>query len=273
MNPGQMTTVPPRAETNAQIPTPQTTMGVLSDFGALSDLENISDVVPDFSWMTSMEIYKQSFIWSVNDDPGKELIKIYPSSKINAGDARSDIWAITAVPCDWHFIPFTASRWWSGFPTIRLMAIKPPRVTGKLLVVWYPDLHWLDEAPDDTLQRSIKYEWDLGESSEYSLKLSGYNITRLRPTWLNLAYGASNAVTSQYRDSVSQAPPLQQCTFGVLKVTVQNSLQPGSIFPDSIRILIFQSFTDSTFSTSTDLRGSRPHFFGVTRSPYIERHE
>lgn len=270
MNPGELSTVPPRAETVPQTPTPQTNMGVVSDFGALSDVENITDVVPDYSWMSSMEIYKEAFRWSVNDAPGKLLIKIFPTSKLDSANESRNIQLLSLLPADWHFIPFTSSRWWSGYPVVRLMAIKPPRVTGKLLISWYPDLHWLDESPDDTIKRSIKYEWDLGESSEYSLMLSGYNITRLRPTWLNIFYGNSSAVNPNLRDSMSQAPPLMQCTFGYLQVEVQNPLQPGSIYPDSIRILIFQSFSNTTFTTSTDLRGSRPHMFGVTDSPYIE---
>lgn len=74
-------TIPPRAPTNPIQPAPMTNMGVLADFGVPSDNELISDIVPDFDWMSKMEIYKTYFTFSVNQSPGTELGIVYPMQK------------------------------------------------------------------------------------------------------------------------------------------------------------------------------------------------
>lgn len=263
------TTIPPRAPTNPLQPAPMTNMGVLADFGAPSDNEPISDIVPDFGWMSEMEIYKSYFTFSVNQSPGTELGIIYPMQKNNSNDPNMT--RLYKIPADWHFLPFCSSRWWSGNIRLRFMAIKPKEITGKLLIKWYPDLSFLNPSqPADTLARSVKYEWDLGTSNEYSLIITGYNITRLRQTWLPLAMGASKDVTPTLRDSMSSVPPLMQFTFGYLRIYSQSRLQVGSLYPDSIRILVFLSFSDASFHTSTDVRGEAFHAFCVGPPPIIE---
>lgn len=255
---GQLTTVPPRAMTVPNQPTPMTNMGILADYGAPSDNEMITDIPPDFSWMAGIETYHGYYEFKVSDLPGTSKL-FYPTFKKDAADG---IITLTGINADWHFIPFCTSRWWSGRPRLRFMAIKPKQVTGKLILQWYPDLGAEGAANQDTeLQRNIKYEWDLGTSSEYSLDLTGYNCTRLRPTWLPTSRTESGIVY--------QIPPLVQYTFGYVTLRVQHLLQPGSIFPDSIRILVFQSFQDCTFHTSTDIRGDRAHFFAVGNVPDI----
>lgn len=252
MSEGTLTTVPPRALTVPAIPTPMTNMGIISDYGAPSDYENITDIPPDYSWMSALEVYKTMFTFSVNDAISKSLIQLYPCAKTDANRR------LYKVDPDWHFIPFCSSRWWSGSPRLRFMAIKPPQVRGKLLITWTPDISRVGYM--DTISRSIKYEWDLGTSTEYSCDLTGYNCTRLRQTWVP-TFPAST-LTSML--SIGQFPPMMQYTFGAFKVQVQSQLQPGSIFPDSIRILVFLSFQNTSFHTSTDLRGGSLHLFSLT---------
>lgn len=258
---------PPRAPTSPTVPNPMTNMGVMSDYGAPSGYEEISDIKPDFSWLSSYEIYLDHFVFSASDSSEKELTGVYPMAKeYNAKNNHRPVSLYNIVP-DWHFIPFLSSRWWSGKVQLRFMAIKPKDVTGKLLLTWYPDVSEYDSSPGlDSLRRKIKYEWDLGQSNEYSMIISGYNTTRLRPTWI--PYVPFTPQLSQ--PSVSSCgilPPLVNYTMGVVSVTVANPLQPGSLYPDSIRILVFHSFPDSSFHTSVDVRGDQIHTFGVNGPP------
>lgn len=263
--------VPPRSSTDAISPSPLTNMGTLSDYGLLSDPEPITDVSPDFGWMSSMEIFRGSFTFSKDSTMFKTLISILPYFKshyFNSLPTNEHVMAqATDMIPDWHFLPFLSSRWWSGKVRIRLMAIKPEQVTGKLLISWTPDIYADYEQSttrSDTLRRSIKYEWDLGTSNEYSLEIVGYNVTRLRPTWLHWVPYSDK---KEDPPSCGIMPPLMMYTSGILNIEPIQSLQPGSLFPDSIRILFFHSFHDTSFHTSTDVRGTAFHFFGVRGPP------
>jgi len=256
MEDSNVNTVPPRAFTNPAVPTPVTNMGTLADYGAVSDHEPVCDIPPDFSWMTGLEVFRESFVFSVDSPLEKEIYRIVPFAKVAAG-TNSPIQQLYA---DWHYVPFLTSKWWSGKVRLRFMAIKPPRVTGKLLIRWTPDLSDFSDSLGDGLRRRIKYEWDLGTSNEYTVEISGYNITRLRPTWLSRALLIFQNPTFPYQ-SCGQYFPIMQYSVGGLDIIPAQSLQPGSLFPDSIRVLVFQSWVDCDFHTSTDIRGSIPHFF------------
>jgi len=256
MGDSNVNTVPPRAFTNPAIPTPVTNMGTLADYGAISDHEPICDIPPDFSWMAGIEVFRESFSFSVDSPLEKEIYRIVPFSKLPAGKRQN----IQFLKADWHFIPFLTSRWWSGKVRLRFMALKPPRVTGKLLIRWTPDLSDFSTSLGDGLRRRIKYEWDLGTSNEYTVEISGYNITRLRPTWISRASLIYQDPQRKYQ-SCGQDYPIMQYSVGGLDIIPAQSLQPGSLFPDSIRILVFQSWVDCDFHTSTDIRGSIGHFF------------
>lgn len=262
----EFSSVPPRAFTNPAQPSPMTNLGTLSDYGAPSDRENITDIPPDFGWMSALEIFMGAFVMNQTDMPEKDIATIYPMSKVPALLPAGQWQPIQGLKADWHFIPFLVSRWWSGGVRVRFMAIKPPRVTGKILISWFPDVGAVtNSSTTDTLHRSIKYEWDLGTSNEYSLCLTGYNVTRLRPTWLPIQKG--HGPDSDVRASCRQSPPLVQYSMGRLELTVAQILQPGSLFPDSIRILVFHSFEDTTFHTSVDIKGDANHFFGIQGAP------
>lgn len=262
--------VPPRAYTNPAQPSPMTNLGTLSDYGVPSDKENITDIPPDFGWMSALEIFMGAFTMNQQDPPEKEIATIYPMSKVPTVLPAGQYSNMQDLKADWHFIPFCSSRWWSGGVRLRFMAIKPPRVTGKILFSWFPDVGATGNTTStDRLRRSIKYEWDLGTSNEYSLSLTGYNITRLRPTWIPKQRGAPNDHPSA-RASCVIRPPLVQYSMGRLELTIGQILQPGSLFPDSIRILVFQSFEDTTFHTSVDIRGDATHFFGIQGAPDFE---
>lgn len=259
---------PPRAPTSPAVPNPMTNMGVMSDYGAGSEYEEICDIKPDFNWLSSYEIFMDSFRFDSSKVVGTELTAIYPMSKAYNTADNHEPYPIRQILADWHFIPFLTSRWWSGSVRLRFMAIKPRQVTGRLLITWYPDVSEYDMEPNkDTLRRKIKYEWDLGESNEYSLLISGYNTTRLRPTWIPGTPFQSIPLKEGDVSACGILPPLANYTMGVLQVTVANPLQPGTLYPDSIRILVFHSFENTTFHTSVDIRGDSYHMFGVNGPP------
>lgn len=266
----ELTSVPPRALTIPAQPTPLTNCGILSDFGVPSDNQNITDIPPDFSWMSALEIFKGSFRVGTDDILNKKIYQIYPGSKVDPQDGSNGP-LLEGIQADWHFLPFLTSRWWNGIIKLRFIAIKPPRVTGKLLFKWFP----APAAPDeDMLARSIKYEWDLGLSNEFSITISGYNIACLRPTWIPFKSGSWGDQSKNFGSFAGYTMPLSQSTYGRLDVSLANSIQPGSLFPDSIRILIFQSFPGATFHTSTDIRGTEAlyplrHFFNSPRPNII----
>lgn len=259
--------VPPRAPTISMQPTPMTNQGVLSDFGVLSDPVQIGDVQPDFGWMAGYEIFQSSFVYSKDSQLYSILSTIFPYFKNHARNKipsdLSNLINVSYLRADWHYLPFLCSRWWTGAVSLRFMAIKPELVTGKLLITWRPDVaEMVQEDHKDALHRRIKYEWDLGTSNEYSLDITGYNVTALRPTWL---FGTRAMSDGQ----IGSQPPLMSYTAGVVTVEVAQLLQPGSLYPDSIRILVFQSFKNCSFHTSTDARGNGDHMFCVRGSPYI----
>lgn len=271
----ELTSVPPRALTIPAQPTPLTNCGILSDFGVPSDNQNITDIAPDFSWMTALEIFKGSFRVGTDDTLNKKVYQIYPASKTDPQDGSSGP-SLTQTNADWHFLPFLTSRWWNGNIKLRFIAIKPPRVTGKLLFRWFPDATVPTNITDqDLLSRSIKYEWDLGLSNEFSIDISGYNVACLRPTWIPQVVGSWGDQSKGNHGSWAGfgIPPMQS-TYGRIDVSLANSIQPGSLFPDSIRILIFQSFPGASLHTSTDIRGTGgtyylQHFFTSPKPPYI----
>lgn len=259
---------PPRSITVPLQPSPQTVSGVLCDSGFPSDPDNITDLPPDFGWMTSVETLIKSF--TVTSADTGLVSNIYPGCKFqDQPDASSkDPGSIS-----WHWIPFSASRWWMGSVRLRFMAIKPPRIPGKLLIRYIPDVSdFIDKGgfTKDNLKRGIKYEWDLGLSSECSIDIPAYNYTSARPTWITRFVGNDVTNTKEYfKRFRNWLPHLSQISLGVVRVEIANPIVPGNIFPDSIRILVFHSFPGSSFHVATDPRCMKKHFFMFSKPESI----
>lgn len=261
-------TAPPRVLSVPQTPVPQTCFGVLNENGMPTDDELITDIPPDFGWMSGMELYISGFEMKQDDNPGKCLTILSPMRHYGTQPRL--------YPTDnfgWRHIPFIYSKWWNGVPRIRLMAIKPAHVTGKILIYHAPDatkfgvagnpITTLPTTPSgrDHYLRGIKMEWDLGTSSEFVFDVPAFNVIPARPTWIP-------RIASQAR-VVPWSMPVSTYSFGVLFLQVSESLQPGNIYPDSIRILVFSSFPGSSFYTPTDGRhGSRSvvNILGLART-------
>lgn len=276
---------PPRVLSVPQTPVPQTCFGVLNQTGSPPESRQIMDFPPDFSWMTSMEIYLDTFRFprssTVASQPRKELWKTqvidYSVGNALTVDGRAEIQNGLKT---WHMIPFTTSRWWNGTVKYRFMAIKPPRVTGKILISYFPDgataNHLNGIGSNDLLRRSIKKEWDLGQSSDCEFEISAFNVIEARPTWVprvsyyDMAQYSGASVKSQF---CSWGLPIPSYNLGALLVEEAQELQPGSIFPDSIRILVFISFQNCNFWTQCDPRSNRTHVFDSTNAHNVSQRE
>ena len=194
------------------------------------------------------------------------------------GDGRHEIQAGLKT---WHLIPFTTSKWWSGTVKYRFMAIKPPRVTGKLLITYYPDGSAMTDKislPMDLLRRSIKKEWDLGESSDCEFEINAFNVIEARPTWIprssceDMAY-LDLTTGNNVSKFCSWSIPIPAYNLGILQVEEAQALQPGSIFPDSIRILVFISFQNCKFWTQCDPRSTRSHVLDCSTAHNVSQKE
>lgn len=251
---------PPRNLTIPQVPTPQTVSGILCDSGLPSDPENITDIAPDFGWMSAIEEWLTTF--KISQDTTGQVVDIFPQKKF------PDIPFPTIINLNhptWHWLPFGCSKWWSGVCRLRFMAIKPPRVPCKLLIRYMPDVAAFSNDHgflEDTLRRGIKVEWDLAMNQECSIDIGGYNWTTLRPTWIpRFASSDARPTANDLNKFKNWIPHLSQISLGVIRVEVANQMVPGNIFPDEIRILVFQSFPGAQFYSATDPRSMKYHFF------------
>lgn len=245
--------VPPRTVTLAQQPQPQTVFGILNDSGFPSDIRNISDLPPDFGWMSAIEEYVSNF--PVKSSYIGPLAEIYPYDKYqdqhDPGNMRGEL--------SWHWIPFSCSRWWTGCVRLRFIAIKAPRVPCKILFTYTPDL--INEK-DEPRRRLAKIEWDVGMHNNFVLDLIPANITGPRPTWITWTkpkYVEYN--NARFFTGTHMAPHRAMICPGKLNVEVASASVPGGIFPDTFHVLVFQSFPDAQFYQRTDCRSSKDHIF------------
>lgn len=243
---------PPRLVNVPLQPLPQTVCCTLEHSGVpMSAPENVTDIPPDFSWMTEMQLYDHVFEYKVADQPPKtelDSFNVHNWRHYSSGSPEN-------MPFSpWTLLPFYGSKWWNGTVSFKFIAIKPPRVTGKILIRYSFDPY--DDFSKDTRYRSIAKEWDLGQSAECEFDVQATNTILARPTWLPV----TNASTTDNGAFLAQKIPLQEWHFGTIKIEAAQRLQVGSIFPDSIRILVFRVYKNCQFYQPTDFRGNAPHF-------------
>lgn len=255
----QLNFAPPRIPCISAVPTPQTCYGTLEHSGLpYADQSLITDIPPDLSWMSGYLIFQGSFEMSKNQAPGTAIYDLSPLGK-NATDYIFD-----QIP-QWPLIPFTGSKYWNGAVTLRFLAIKPPRVTGKLVLRYqFPVVS--DYVSGDKQMRGITKEWDLGQSNVCDFDITALNPANARPTWIPMTRDRIGAGTDDHLKGLYNTIRLSpiRCTaaqtaFGWVWIEVAQRLQPGGIFPDQIRILVFRGFKNATFYTPTDFRGAMPN--------------
>lgn len=256
MSQAEISIDPPRIPSVQAVPTPQTCYGTLEHSGmTTSPIKDISNLPASIDWMALVHVPEYTFVFSSADEPGKGIgwwrVPGGTPTKINE-----------YVPF-WALIPMTGSKWWNGTISYKFLAIKPPRVSGKLLLRYSYGVNE-DDFINDKANRSIAKEWDLGQSNVCELDINGLNPINARPTWLPF----SDVINPSDEEIGKQIPywtaatscPEAAYSPGMLTIQVASRLQPGGIFPDSIRIIVFRYFKNATFYSPTDFRADLPHF-------------
>lgn len=263
---------PPRVPAIPQVPLPQTNFGALEHTGLpFSEEEMITDVPPDFGWMSELQTFMFSFEFSKQDEIGT-VLKTFSALAANIPFENSEPPKLYDLVPVWQHIPMTSSKYFNADISYKFIAIKPPRVTGKLLFRYSflaPEItdpygsHL--EFQKDSLKRGICKEWDLGLTNEFEFDISALCPVQARPTWIpeRSLHGVSNTTRfgpQQLNSSITN--------FGTIRIESAQLLQPGGIFPDSIRIQVFRVIKNATYYTASDFRSQLPHV--LTRSVLVK---
>jgi hypothetical protein len=248
---------PPRNFGLPANPIPQTNTGLLEHTGIpFYPSELITDIPPTFSWMTAQWKYLTTFSHKLTDKIGDQ---IFSTTVVGKNDSSS----VVPVRPNWFYLPFASSIWWNGTVSFRFTIIKPPRVTGKLIVTYRQDAFKDYEGPldqtylDDKLYRSINKEWDLSQSSQFEFDVTGSLPIRARPSkmYKNLdGIGAGGNVMLNENSSVGWLPPWINYEMGRILVRPAQTLNPGGIFPDEFTVIVEKSFKQANFYIPTDTK-------------------
>ncbi|ASK12198.1 putative capsid protein [Lasius neglectus virus 1] len=249
-------------------PIPQTNTGLLEHTGIpISPSDLITDIPPSFSWMTGQWKYITKFKHQFTDDIGKN---IWSSTVVG----KNDTTAFTPILPNWFNLPFAASVWWNGTVSFRFTMIKPPRVSGKLIITYRQDAFKAYTNSDtvtlseDKLYRSINKEWDLSQSSQFEFDITGSLPIRARPTkiYKNLKGLGSGGQPSLNELAISgYQPPWINYEMGRILVRPAQKLNPGGLFPDEFVVIVEKSFKQANFYTPTDTKST---YQLVTESPF-----
>lgn len=248
---------PPRNFGLPTNPLPQTNTGLLEHTGIpFSPSEIITDIPPSFSWMTSQWKYLDNFPHSLSDEIGAQ---IYSTTVVGRNDTTEQM---PTTP-NWFHLPFASSIWWNGTVSFRFTIIKPPRVTGKLIITYRQDAFGDYEGKltqnynEDKLYRSINKEWDLSQSSQFEFDVTGSLPIRARPSkmYKNLdAIGSGGKPELDESASAGWLTPWINYEMGRILVRPAQILNPGGIFPDSFTVIIEKSFKNANFYIPTDTK-------------------
>lgn len=128
---------PSRAPPVPQAQPTQTNFGFLEHTGQPDILEPIQDIPFSIDWMMAMPYLIDLFTVSSTNIEGDVLASWNGITDIEASSASAYL--------PWASIGFTTSTYWTGYPSYRLLAIKPSRTPMKLIVVF--EYKNLDSAP------------------------------------------------------------------------------------------------------------------------------
>lgn len=250
---------PPRSLGIPTVPIPQTNLGLLEHTGVpIEPQDPITDIPPDFTWMVSQWKLVDTFVVKDSDAVGT----ISYTTPIVASKKDVDF------PY-WTTLPFHFSKWWTGSVSYRFTLVKPPRVTGKLLVVYRQDaFHNITDTAQtikDTLLRSIIKEWDISQSSQFEFDLTGSVPIRARPSqWIDPKDPFKVKSLSGTGISYYQTPWTER-EMGAIQIQIAQQISPGGIFPDQFTVLVEKCIKTPKFMTPTD---SRTHWIvAVEKEP------
>lgn len=262
---------PPQLPGIPQVPIPQTNSGTLEHTGLpFQQVEMITDVPPDYNWMASQWKYIDQFTIKQSD---KISSIVYQTLVIGNTGNFSDKYFSN----NWLKLPLQGSYWWTGAISYRFTAIKPPRVTGKLLVRFrqdafqelgtiiepeYPSSTSTDNIRDE-LYRSILKEWDLSQSSQFEFDITSAIPIRARPS----RFATRTTVTGPdpWQQNLEAFDPWSEIEMGRIVVEIAQHVSPGGIFPDQYTILVEKSIKNPKFYSTTDFRSKNNVIFQGTQ--------
>nr|QZZ63329.1 hypothetical protein [Nelson Picorna-like virus 8] len=249
-----------------QNPVPQTNTGLLEHTAIpFEPMEQITDIPPDFSWMVQQ--WKLNMLLTVDNTMAVGKVITFQNAlhaaEINGADPMA------GLP-NWLRLPFASAIWWKGVVSHRFTIVKPPRVTGKLLVRWRQDSFgsydgWGEQTTKDATMRSILKEWDLSESNVFEFDISASLPIKARPT----KFQPKRAFLPDQAKTVAfgfQTHPWIDVSMGSFTLEIAQQISPGGIFPDSFTIICERAIKDSSFMTPTDTKSTYP--LVVDRSQY-----
>lgn len=239
------------------VPNPQTNLGTLEHTGVpITDMENITDIIPDFSWMTSQYKFHTTFNINKNAVIGDLL---YTTRVVSSDGVGPVVLGVN----HWYDVPFASSMWWNGKVSYRFTIIKPPRVPGKLLIRFRQDaFNQRDsspkinnsKAPVDTKFRSVVKEWDLAQSNQFEFDITASTPIRARPTHVFATHPQIKEGDETKMAIADYETPWTNYEMGRITVEVAQNIIPGSIFPDEFEVIVEKAFKDAVFYTPTDMR-------------------
>lgn len=242
---------PPRYTCEPVQPLPQTCLGTLEHSGLPgSDPVNITDIAPDFSWMSQYQHYLGMFSYK-STSPLRT--PVYQIDVMGVDELK----AAASLIHPWAHLPFFTSKYWNGMVSFKFIAIKPPRTTGKLLIRYkFSNKSTFDDEAPDSLRRGVVKEWDLGQSNEFEFDITHFNAIQSKMTWV------PRSQIPEYLNSYQSAvvfPIYSSYGFGQISVEPAQKYQPGGIFPDDVRIQVFRVFKNAQFYIPTDPRSNQLH--------------
>lgn len=238
-----------------QVPTLNTVCGTLEqNNNPLTEIKDMPGIPPSFeSYLNRWEYMSQTQV--TTGKVGEVVLRFNPMSINNSDD---NCWPF-------YMLPFRTSRFWNGTIHLKLWAVIPERYGGKFQIIYLPNTFTGDVIKTDELQRYILKEWDLTATDTCEFSISGFNTLLQRPTYYNdLPPAGTDDPTMVYYLSFprikTQARTYQ---FGTILVKLIQELQPGSIYPETIDLVLYKSYPDASFQTITDFRTDLHHSISI----------
>lgn len=247
---------PPKNPLVPQVPAPNTSFGVLEQFGnSISDLKPLPGHPPDFSEFTSRGELTDIVELTTSTEVGSIF---YGQNALNGSNNKS--YGLTILPRN---IPFKMSQFYNTEIQYTFTAIKPVGTFGgRIQVIYFPQFTepYSGSILTDSQQREVIKEWDLNETNVCSVRISGFPSVLSRMTWLPEV----PIVSTTYLKTVGTTFATLDKSFGYIALRLVQAIQPGSLYPEGFSILVQTSFPNFQCSTITNFQGTGTHTYPIT---------
>lgn len=218
------------------IPPPQTVVSLLNQIGSEVVVPGISPgEQPVMELHMARSIVMGNFQISTADAPGDLKFNFETPQFPELGSTATQRMAPTTP----QMLYFVHSCLWNAQVEYNFWAVKPPMAVGRARVSFRPPNSYGEATDFDSAQRDIMKEWDLSASNIFDFSVFGYNMRNFRSCM------ATTRPNSAVVDRVQI--PLNDYKMGYLNFYMTNRYQPGSIFPETCHVYIFQSFVMPQF--------------------------